>query len=312
MISYKYNNINELHNFIDNNFSNNDKYDVLILFSKKNELKLKDIIYELDYSNVNFKISNDELLINGTDIILVFKKNTLKELKKMALLGDMIANISHQWRQPLSVITSSASAMILHKNLDILDDKSFLKFANNIITQGYFLAQTIDTFRSYIKKDNTVLDVIVQDEINTTLKILDAVFSQNYINVINNISKTKNISMRLIKGEFSQVLINIITNAKDVFLSNNIQNKEIIINLKEKDNKCIICIEDNAGGIHKDIIDKIFDEDFTTKQNNGTGIGLSMSYEIVKEHLNGDLYVQNTKKGAKFFIELPITTKQLV
>jgi signal transduction histidine kinase len=304
MKSYIYDNKNNFLDFLNNNLSLEDTY-ILKIFLPKNKKEIE-ILEQL--TNFNIKIDLVNLNENNRDIILVFNKENknIKHLKKMALLGDMIANISHQWRQPLSVITSSASAMILHKDLDILDDSSFEKFANNIISQGQFLAQTIDTFRSYIKKDNRVIETVLQDEIKTTLKILESVFAQNYIKIINKTVSTDDIKINLIKGEFSQVLINIITNAKDVFISKEINNKEIVINLEHKNNKCIISIEDNAGGIDKSIINKIFDEDFTTKDNDGTGIGLSMSYDIVKEHLNGNLYVQNTKKGAKFFIELPL------
>ena len=311
MKSYIYNNKDNLIDFINNNLNKNNHYEIIILFPE-NKINIKDEIVNFlnDITN-KFSINTQNIGIENQDIILIYKeqnilKYDIKHLKKMALLGDMIANISHQWRQPLSVITSSASAMILHKDLNILDDKSFAKFANNIISQGQFLAQTIDTFRSYIKKDNTVIKTILQEEIKLTLKILESVLSQNYIKVTNNTLKKENTNIHIIKGEFSQVLINIITNAKDVFISNNIKNKEIIIDLKQENNKCVVCIEDNAGGINEDIIDKIFQEDFTTKDNDGTGIGLSMSYDIVTEHLNGNLYVKNTKKGAKFFIELPL------
>ena len=312
MKSHIYDNKNKLFDFLNQNkFSKNDNYDVIVLIPNIITINSDEIKNNLLEYNKNFLIKIDNVSTNSSEIILVFSKineqvKNEKYIKKMALLGDMIANISHQWRQPLSVITSSASAMLLHKDLKILDDDSFEKFANNIISQGHFLAQTIDTFRAYIKKDNSVSEVIIQEEIKTTLKILDSVFSQNYILVENKTVNEDNININLIKGEFAQVLINIITNAKDVFISNNIKDKKLIINLKKYENKCIVCIEDNAGGIDKKIIDKIFDKDFTTKQKDGTGIGLSMSYDIVKEHLNGDLYVKNTNNGAKFFIELPL------
>jgi len=311
MKSYIYDNKNNLVNFIKNNLLEKNNYKIMILFPD-NKINIKnEILGELKDTNFKFNINTHNIGLTNNDIIIIFNeeiimKYDIKHLKKMALLGDMIANISHQWRQPLSVITSSASAMLLHRDLKILDDNTFEKFANNIISQGQFLAQTIDTFRSYIKKDNKVVKTILQDEIKITLKILESVFAQNYIKVTNKTLKKDNVNINIIKGEFSQVLINIITNAKDVFMLNNIKNKEIIIDLKKNNNKCIICIEDNAGGVDGNIIDKIFKEGFTTKENEGTGIGLSMSYDIVTEHLNGDLYVKNTKKGAKFFIELPL------
>ena len=131
-------------------------------------------------------------------------------------------------------------------------------------------------------------------------------FYINNINIINNINLREEVTLNLIIGELSQVIINIINNAKDVFIQRKLINREIIFDLKIIDNKCIFCIEDNAGGIEEDIINKIFDSDFTTKEKTGTGLGLHMSYEIVTEHLNGDLYVKNTQNGAKFIIEIPL------
>jgi len=104
-----------------------------------------------------------------------------------------------------------------------------------------------------------------------------------------------------------QVIINIIKNAIDILVEKNIQNPFIKIDVKNDDLNNIITIEDNAGGVPLDIIKKIFDPYFTTKhQSKGTGLGLCMSYKIVVESLNGNIYVKNTDIGAMFIIELPL------
>jgi signal transduction histidine kinase len=146
----------------------------------------------------------------------------------------------------------------------------------------------------------------LQDEILKILKLVHAVLKENNITIINNIDLKQRVTLSLIIGELSQVIINIINNAKDVFIQRNIDNRKIIFDLKVVENKCIFCIEDNAGGIDESIIDKVFDANFTTKEKTGTGLGLHMSYEIVTEHLNGDLYVKNTNNGAKFILEIPL------
>ena len=106
-----------------------------------------------------------------------------------------------------------------------------------------------------------------------------------------------------LKSEFQQVILNIITNAKDALLQNNIKNPTIKINI-DKENKTIT-ISDNAGGIPKDIIDRVFEPYFTTKeQGKGTGIGLYMSKMIIEENMQGTLEVSNTNRGAKFSIIL--------
>ena len=314
MISFVYTNNNEFKEFINKNFTPIEYICIKLLFPKNYNNK-DEIIRILDsyFKNNNIEIEEvDKLVVNS---IIIFDKsknenNKLKEelmeARKMALLGDMLANISHQWRQPLSIITSSSSAMILHKELNILDDEAFDKFTNNIISQGQFLAETIDVFRRYIKKDNVVSEIILQEELIKILKLVHAVLKENNINIVNNINIRERVTLNLIIGELSQVIINIINNAKDVFIQRKIENREIIFDLKVTDNKCIFCIEDNAGGIDESIIKKVFDSDFTTKERNGTGLGLYMSYEIVTSHLNGDLYIKNTQNGAKFIIEIPL------
>ena len=111
----------------------------------------------------------------------------------------------------------------------------------------------------------------------------------------------------MIDWELSQVIINIISNAKDILLEKNIKNAWIKIDCIKEENKAIITIQDNGGGISNDILPKIFDPYFTTKhQSKGTGLGLHMSQRIVQENLNGNLYVKNTTDGAKFYIEIPL------
>jgi len=314
MISFIYTSNKELEEFINKNFLSSEPINIKILFPKnyihKDEISK---ILNTNLINNNIEIEElDKLSINSIILFDIVKnensklKEELLEARKMALLGDMLANISHQWRQPLSIITSSASAMILHKELNILDDEAFEKFSNNIISQGQFLAETIDVFRKYIKKDNIVSEIILQDEILKILKLVHAVLKENNITIINNIDLKQRVTLSLIIGELSQVIINIINNAKDVFIQRNIDNRKIIFDLKVVENKCIFCIEDNAGGIDESIIDKVFDANFTTKEKTGTGLGLHMSYEIVTEHLNGDLYVKNTNNGAKFILEIPL------
>ena len=315
MISFIYNNVSDLNNFLNKNFIAKDKLDVKLLIPKGMCEEKNDILNTLNSFFVKYSISIEQTSSKNIESIIIFNtlimqnnnlKKDLLETKKMALLGEMLANISHQWRQPLSIITSSASAMILHKELNILDDESFNKFSKNIISQGQFLAETIDVFRKYIKKDNIVKEVVLQDEISKILKLVNAVLKENNIEIINNINSKDKIYLKLVIGELSQVIINIINNAKDVFVQKNLKDRKIVFDLELIEKRCIFCIEDNAGGIDESIIGKIFDANFTTKEKNGTGLGLHMSYEIVTEHLKGDLYVKNTSNGAKFFIEIPL------
>jgi len=226
---------------------------------------------------------------------------------KMSSLGDMIANIAHQWRQPLSVISTIASGLQLQKDFGKINDDDIQTNMDKIIKQSNYLSEIINTFRDFIKEDYILSDIELTDDINKTLKIIDAVFKDNNIKLINNIDYMKKVRLNLISGELSQVIINIFNNAKDALIINDIEEKKIYLDVIIDNEYCIITIEDNAGGIPEDILPKIFEPYFTTKhKNNGTGIGLYMSYDIITKHFAGDLYAKNTHNGAKFYIKLPI------
>ena len=126
------------------------------------------------------------------------------------------------------------------------------------------------------------------------------------INLIQNIDE-ESVKIKLVKGELTQVLINIINNAKDALVERHVENPWIKIELKKQKEHALITIEDNAGGIPKDILPKIFDQYFTTKDDEkGTGLGLHMSYQIINDSFKGNLYVENSPFGAKFFIDIPL------
>jgi signal transduction histidine kinase len=256
---------------------------------------------ELENLNVNL----ENKVANEIEKNLEYEKKVFDSMK-MASLGDMIANIAHQWRQPLSVITTSASGMQVNKEMGILDDESFNKYTNTMISQSMYLSETINTFRDFIKEEHILCDIILQDEIKNTLKILDVVLKDNGIKLIDEINYNNPVMLRLITGELPQVLINIINNAKDVLNENNIVEKWVKLSLDVRNDKCILTIEDNGGGIPQKVLPKIFEPYFTTKhKSTGTGIGLYMSYDIIKKHFKGDIYAKNTENGAKFIIELP-------
>jgi len=225
---------------------------------------------------------------------------------KMASLGDMIANIAHQWRQPLTVITSTASAIELNKQLGILDDKSLNEYTRSIISQANYLSETIDTFRNFIKEKQELKVFPIQQEIKKALKITEATFKDNGIELIDDINWEEPIEVKLIAGELSQVIINIINNARDAMKERGVEKKKIKLSLYKKNDNVVIEIEDNGGGIPKHILPRIFEPYFTTKgEGNGTGIGLYMSYDIVVKHFKGELKAVNTENGAKFIIEIP-------
>jgi len=246
-------------------------------------------------------------IIDITD--LKEKDQLLLEQSKMASMGEMIGNIAHQWRQPLSAISMLLSTIKVEKEIGILNDKDFNKKIDDSLDYVNHLSTTIETFRDFIKGDKTCKKISLQEIINKTLDIVSSSLRSKNIRIYHNIQKVETIELIIVPDELIQVIVNILNNAKDVLSQENQNNKKekwINIEINQDNNNVILSIEDNGGGIKENIIQKIFDPYFTTKhKSQGTGLGLHMSYRLVTESLNGKIYVKNTQDGAKFFIELP-------
>lgn len=227
---------------------------------------------------------------------------------KMASIGRMITNISHQWRQPLSVITTCASGLKIEKDMNILESKDFEKFINSILEQSKYLSKTLDSFRDYIDINDEEKKVLcVQSKMDKVVNFLAPFFKENNIEIIKKYEEEK-LYILGTTSELFEVFNAILTNANDAFSKNkSVIDKQIVITVKKKnENRIFITIRDNAGGIEKDKINNIFDPYFTTKHESiGTGISLYLTYKIVTENLKGTIYVKNKTEGAKFYIELP-------
>ncbi|WP_108063400.1 sensor histidine kinase [Poseidonibacter lekithochrous] len=240
------------------------------------------------------------------------KKNKEKEEQlfaqaKLAAMGDMIGNIAHQWRQPLSLISTNASGIKLRHQFGQYDYEELPVHMDKIVEKTQYLSETIDTFRNFLTEGKEYKDIVLQDSINMALDIVNSSLRDNFIELENNINKLSPICINTISGELSEVIINVINNAKDVIIDKEVDDAYIKVNLIHLNKKIVISIEDNGGGIPDDIMPRIFEPYFTTKhKTQGTGLGLHMSYKIITDSLMGRIYAQNTDDGAKFFIELPL------
>ena len=228
---------------------------------------------------------------------------------KLAAMGEMLANIAHQWRQPLSSISTASTGVKLQKEMNCLSDEDFNYAMNTINNSAQYLSATIDDFRSFFDPNNNKKEeFLLSKMIDKTLNIISSQFVTKDIEIIKNI---KDITILSFENELIQVLLNILNNSKDALLNLEDKKKLIFINAYTKDNFVVIEIKDNAKGIKEEIMDRIFEPYFTTKhQSQGTGIGLYMSQNIVKNYLNGTLKVSNENyvykgssyTGAKFTI----------
>jgi PAS domain S-box-containing protein len=234
----------------------------------------------------------------------------LMQQSKMASMGEMLSNIAHQWRQPLSLIATVASGVKMRKEYDSLDDEELMKYMDEIENSTEYLSKTIDDFRDYFKPDKQKTAFKSTNIIEKSLKIVNSSLQSHEIEIIKDI---EDIELHQLDGELIQVLINILNNAKDALVEKNIKNKVIKIESKQEDDRAIFIISDNAGGIPEDIINNIFEPYFTTKhKSQGTGIGLYMSHQIITKHMDGYIDVENAPinyqsqkyTGAKFTLNI--------
>lgn len=237
------------------------------------------------------------------------KKDTLlAQQSKMAAMGEMIGNIAHQWRQPLSLISTSSSSLKLKQELNIITKDDISITSDTITTTTQHLSKTIDDFRNFFKPNKENTKTTTSEVWNKTYNLIKDQYITKNIKIITDIEEK---AIHLLENELIQVILNILNNARDEFDKKKLKENFIFVEIKEEAEKLYIRIKDNAGGIPANILGRIFEPYFTTKhQSQGTGIGLYMSQEIIKKHMEGTLEVYNSEytynnqkyNGAKFTI----------
>lgn len=298
-------------------------------------LEIMEIKKKLDEKYENYVIN---ILIIGTILMIflliisryisIFLENKFKEYKKeldkkqailyqqskMAAMGEMIGNIAHQWRQPLSIITTATSGMVLQKQMGVLSDEFFFEASNRINTSAQYLSQTIDDFRNFFIPNKEKSKVNLMEIFKKTFDLVSAQFRSKEIRIIKNIEE---IEFESYENELIQALINILNNSRDELIKKDGE-RFIFVDAYKNDEHINIIIKDNAGGVIKENLNKIFEPYFTTKyKSQGTGIGLYMTEEIITKHLNGIIYVENVEFtynekqyfGAQFTIKIELNNK---
>ena len=275
---------------------------------------IETLFFDKDNNQSNITISMS-LLPDKKNIMIIVnditKYKLFEQQNKLASMGEMIGNIAHQWRQPLSVISTISSGIKINEEFGIDNSENLSQNMTKIIEQTSYLSQTIDDFRTFLKDNKKKEKVSIKELLNKTLNIVNASLKNNYIQVIKDLDY--DIDILGFKNELSQSFINIINNSKDAIIENNIpeEDRYIFISTKKIDDGIMIEIKDSGNGIPENIINRIFEPYFTTKhQSKGTGIGLSMAYQIITKNHDGNITVLNVEnkyegkmiKGACFRI----------
>lgn len=231
------------------------------------------------------------------------KERMLIHQSKLANMGEMIGNIAHQWRQPLTELSAILIAIELFFERGKLSAQKLTEKMNMAQKQIGFMSHTIEDFRNFFASGKEKKVYNVEEPLKETLNLMHSSLHNNHIEI----SLHVNASV-LVEGyanEIAQAILNIVSNAQDVLIERSIKNPKITIRVKEEQHKAIIEIADNAGGIHVEPIEKIFEPYFSTKHaKSGTGIGLYMCKNIIEKNNYGELHVKNLNEGAVFTIIL--------
>ncbi len=233
------------------------------------------------------------------------KDQIIIQKSRLIAMGEMISMIAHQWRQPLSAITAITGSVRFKNALaedsnEVLDEKMI-----RIETLAQELSTIIDDFRYLYKSSDTYKPTNINTTVGKSIDLVKDLFKADQIQIIKNF-EDDGIQAIISERGFIQVILNLLSNSRDAIIERGVTNPKIIIDIIKDAHNIYITVEDNAGGIPKDIIDQVFDPYFSTKGENGTGIGLHLAYTVITENFNGMLSVENTELGAKFIIRLPL------
>lgn len=245
---------------------------------------------------VNMSIS---LLPDKKRLLIVTKDVTslklLEDQSRLAAMGEMIGNIAHQWRQPLSVITTAITGASIKSDLKLLDEQDIVETRDIIIKQANYLSTTIENFRNFIREDKKVTYISVKEAIENAVSLVSASLDNNFIKII--LDLKDNMLILGNKNELTEAFINIMNNSKDILKDRHINEENRLIFVKTKcldENTLEIQFLDNAGGIDETIMGRILEPYFTTKhKSQGTGLGLSISDKIIRERHHGVINVFN-------------------
>lgn len=279
---------------------NNDlKQEVEIRKRVESELKLqKELLQDLN-ENLENQINQEVKKNREKDELMLLQS-------RQAAMGEMIGNIAHQWRQPLNAI-----GLMIY---DLTDAYRFGELTNDYVDKSEqdiksvldHMSRTIDDFRNFFKPNKEKQQFLLNDVVKTSISFLDATLKNSGIRLITEVDK--DIALYGYSSEFAQVLLNIFNNSKDALQDHKPDKPVVRISGTVVKDKAVVVIVDNGGGIPADVLHKIYEPYFTTKeQGKGTGVGLYMSKTIIERNMGGTIAARNTRTGAEFKIEIPLS-----
>ena len=273
------------------------------LFEQTEELEQE--IAEREAAQINLEELNQSLEKRITMAVadLRHKDQAMIQQSRLAAMGEMINNIAHQWRQPLNNIgliiqnlqLSFEDGSTSHDELEREIGKSM-----DIIMH---MSRTIDDFRNFFRTDKQKCGFFVSKTVHQALEFISPALASHNVQIT--LEDDETVSTIGYQNEYAQVLLNILSNAREACVERHTAAPHIHIRITSENERAVVCIRDNCGGIGDDILPKIFDPYFTTRSpDKGTGIGLYMSKVIIEQNMGGHLTASNTEDGVEFRIEV--------
>ena len=226
------------------------------------------------------------------------KQQILIQNSKMASMGEMIANIAHQWRQPLNSLSALHTVLMMdYEDNGKLTQEEIAQFKEESSQYIHKMSSTIDDFRNFFSPTKEKEQFVVSDAIKESIKFVKDSYLDSNVELIDR-TQDGDTQMYSHKNELMQVIMILLNNSRDAVVGNKIEKPQVIVDLVHRDEKIEICVKDNGGGIDDDIMGRIFEPYFTTKfKSDGTGVGLYMSKMIIEDSLGGELVLENDADG---------------
>ena len=222
---------------------------------------------------------------------------------RLAVMGEMVNNIAHQWRQPLNVLGLVIQQLPIFYDAGEFNSEFLNENAETAMMLIEQMSRTVDDFRNFFRADKEIVAFNVNQVIARTLSLIEKSFREQGIGI--DLRTEGDPTVNGYPNEYTQVLLNILMNARDALVGHKVKDARISLHAFTEGGKTVVTITDNAGGIAEEILGKLFEAYFTTKgPEKGTGIGLFMSRTIIEKSMGGTLKVRNIGGGAEFRIEI--------
>lgn len=261
------------------------------------------LIEEVAQKNKQLEVFNEKMqkLVEEEVSKNIEKQHMLELQTRHAQMGEMISLITHQWKQPLSVIQTLGTLLKMKYELHTLTPELTVEKIENILQQVDYMSQTVHDFQKFFtpSKDRTMFNV--KKTIDSVLELVKMDYALSNIAV--NIEGDDEVMVKGYANEYKQVILSLLQNAKDAFVGQSKSNKYVHINVRKEQEHSIVSMKDNAGGISENLINELFTQYMTSKKN-GSGLGLYIAKSVIENNMQGKIWVENTQDGVVFFIRV--------